>query len=122
MKRFMATGATLLLLTTGAHAGLLQPGAHVGQAWEISRDVETVQRSSDGSASGRSTDRDTLVARVVAVRDTGLELEYDLPDGSTADDRGRRRPLRIAQKPGGRIDSDTSTETVERRSLSHHDS
>jgi hypothetical protein len=58
----------------------------VGTIYEISRDVETAEKSSNGSTSS-STDRDTVSERVTRVRSDGLELEYDLPKESTAQDR-----------------------------------
>lgn len=58
----------------------------VGAVYEISRDVESTEKGSNGSTSS-STDRDTLLERVVNVRSDGLELEYDLPKEATAQDR-----------------------------------
>lgn len=55
-------------------------------AYEISLDRESKEESGDGS-SGSSTDRDTVVECVIAVRDGGLELEYDLPKDTSAQDR-----------------------------------
>jgi len=54
------------------------------------------QQGSDGST-GSSTDRDLLVERVVGVRPDGLELEYDLPNDATPQDRARtwQFPVRV---------------------------
>lgn len=93
-KRTVGASAMLLL---AASAGAWSPGDtaapspaavsdRVGTIYEISRDVETTEKSSDGSASS-STDRDTLLERVIRVRSDGLELEYDLPKEATAQDR-----------------------------------
>ena len=69
----------LLTLALVLHAG----GAHAQQrltderAGAVSLIVRTAK--TDGSA-GSSFDRDTLVERVIDVRDDGLELEYDTPE------------------------------------------
>ncbi len=62
----------------------------------ISRDMETEEHG-DGGSSSSSTDRDTLIERVLAERSDGLELEYDLPLDTTEQDRARQWqfPVRI---------------------------
>jgi hypothetical protein len=61
--------------------------ARAGDAFELIR-ISDSDWKADGST-GNSHDRDTLVVRVIAVSKAGLELEYDLPDNATADDRAR---------------------------------
>lgn len=61
-------------------------GPQAGDTYEIRLERESKEEGSDGS-SGSSTDRDTIVERVIAVRDDGLELEYDLPQAITEQDR-----------------------------------
>lgn len=77
----------------------------VGQVFEISRDVETAEKGSDGS-SGSSTDRDTLEERIVGISSSGLEVEYDLPKNTSAEDRARqwRFPARVLRPPSGPIE------------------
>lgn len=95
--RALATIAALLLPGLAA----AQDSPHAGETFEITRTSDT-QQSSAGSTS-TSHDRDTLVERVVAVSDAGLELEYDLPANTPVDDRARdwKFPVRVF-KPRGR--------------------
>jgi hypothetical protein len=103
-RQAVSAKAILLLAAT---AGLGSPGLaaapsqaltsdRAGVVYEISRDVESAERSSNGSTSS-ATDRDTLLERVLNVRSDGLELEYDLPKEATAQDRTSNWlfPLRI---------------------------
>src|SRR4030095_13399672 len=57
-----------------------------GGTYELRLNRESSDRSSDGSE-GSSNDRDTISERVIAVRGDGLELEYDLPNEATQEDR-----------------------------------
>ena len=70
-----------------------------GDAYEITLDREMSQKGSNGST-GSSTDRDTIVERVVAVRPDGLELEYDLPKDTTSQgqSRGWQFPARVFKR------------------------
>jgi len=47
-----------------------------------------VQRGSNRS-SGSSHDQDTIIERLIGLRAEGLELQYDLPNSATPDDRAR---------------------------------
>src|SRR5256885_8993574 len=85
---FMATIAGLLLLASDTRGESPQSAPKVGEEYEISKRYETSQQTSDGS-SGSSRGRDTILERVIAVREGGLELEYDLPNNATAVDRAR---------------------------------
>lgn len=95
------------MLPLAAIAGLGSPGIaaapsqaltsdQAGVVYEISKNVESSEKSSNGSTSS-STDRDTLLERVLNVRSDGLELEYDLPKEATAQDRKSNWlfPLRV---------------------------
>ena len=68
----------------------------VGAVYEITRDVESAG-DSNGASTSSSTDRDTLIERVLAVRNDGLELEYDLPADATKEDRAStwQFPVRV---------------------------
>lgn len=71
-----------LLFAVPAFGEAPRPLPAPGDIYEITRIRESVQATSDGTSSGSSSDRDTIIERVVAVRDDGLELEYDLPADS----------------------------------------
>jgi hypothetical protein len=96
-----AAGAAMLVPTLTARAASPQVGAE----YELSKGYETSQQTSDGSSSGSSNGRDIILERVTAVRETGLELEYDLPKDATAEDRARswQFPARIFKPLKGPI-------------------
>lgn len=76
----------------------------VGERHEIILSYETSNQSSDGS-SGSSSGRDAMLERVITVRDSGLELEFDLPLDATAEDRARvwQYPARVFQPTTGEM-------------------
>lgn len=73
---------------------------HVGDKHEIvlKRNSET---SGDKSSSS-SNSQYTLIEKVIAVREDGLELEFDLPDDTSAEDRARtwQYPVRVLKREG----------------------
>ena len=83
---------------------LSPPDPAVGDQHEIIVSYETSQQRSDGS-SGSSSGRDVLLERVVAISSDGLELEFDLPNEATAEDRARvwKFPARVLQQSNGAI-------------------
>ena len=85
---FTAITAALLLPANNARSESPQSAPKVGEEYEISKRYETSQQTSDGS-SGSSRGRDTILERVIGVREGGLELNYDLPKDATAEDRTR---------------------------------
>jgi hypothetical protein len=87
-------------LDAGAESPKAPPTA--GEEHEITRSYETSQETSDGS-SGSSGGRTAVVERVIGVRDGGLELEYDLPNDATAEERARewQLPARVLKPPSG---------------------
>lgn len=89
--RRLTTMAAVLLLPAVACA---QPRA--GDTYEITRVSDSTERSS-GGLSGSSHDKDTIVERVIAVSETGLELEYDFPASTTAQERAStwQLPVRV---------------------------
>jgi len=99
---FVGIIAALLLpaIVTGAGASPLAP--QVGDTYEITMTRESAQQGSNGS-SGSSHDRDTIIERVIGLRPDGLELEYDLPEVSTADARvsNWQFPARVFKPFGG---------------------
>jgi hypothetical protein len=85
-----------ILLPSLANAA--QP--QVGDEYEITRHNETSQVRDHGSSS--TSDTDAIVERVIAVRPNGVEVEYDLPKGATAQDRAQtwQLPVRVMKSPG----------------------
>lgn len=74
-----------------------------GDEYVITKSYRTSEETSDGSSSSSSRGRDDLLERVVAVRASGLELEYDLPREATAEDRARswQFPVRVVKPVNG---------------------
>ena len=95
--------AALIFLLASPRAAAAQPAPHVGDAYEVIRTVKSARQSGDGSSSFTSTDRDALLERVVGVRDGGVELEFTLPRGATAEDRARawQFPARVSKSLHG---------------------
>lgn len=99
---FVATIGALLLLANAARSESLHAAPEVGDEYEISRRYETADHTSVGS-SGSSSGRDAIVERVIEVREGGLELEFDLPKETTAEDRARswQFPVRVFRPTNG---------------------
>ena len=97
---FMAMVAALAL--TAACGQLAKSAPKPGDEYEISKRYETSGQASDGS-SGSSRGRETFLERVLATREGGLELEYDLAKEATAQDRARiwQFPVRVFRPSTG---------------------
>lgn len=97
LNGIMAVISALLLPDIDARAESPQSTPNVGDEYEISKSYETSQQTSDGSSSGSSSGRDTILERVIGVREAGLELEYDHPKDATTEDKARswQFPVRI---------------------------
>lgn len=93
--------ALFVAMVMFAPPALAQGVDHVGDLNEIR--LESVSESHGDGSQGSSHSRSTLVERVIAVRDGGVELEFDLPDGATAEDRARnwQFPARVFKPAGG---------------------
>lgn len=78
--------AALLAPTLDAGAQSLPSVQQIGDAYEITKSYDT-QRTSDDGSSGSSRGRDTILERVIGMREGGVELAYDLPKGATAEER-----------------------------------
>ena len=102
LSGFMGVVATLLVPAIVARAGALPPASQVGDTYEITLARDSAQQGSDRS-SGSSRDKDTIIERVIGLRADGLELQYDLPDAVTADERARnwQFPARVFKPFGG---------------------
>ncbi|QNN78423.1 hypothetical protein IAE60_03005 [Pseudoxanthomonas mexicana] len=99
---FVAMALAMLSLANAARSESLGAAPEAGEEYEISKTYQTSEHSSDGS-SGSSNGRDTLVERVISVREGGLELEFDLPKQATAEDRARswQFPVRVFRSTDG---------------------
>ncbi|MXO58739.1 hypothetical protein GRI89_04185 [Altererythrobacter salegens] len=74
-----------------------------GDTWLIT--IETKTESKSESGSGSSFDRDTLIEKVLATTDQGVELEYDLPESASDSDRSVswQFPARILHSNDGEL-------------------
>lgn len=95
MLRLLMAMCAMLLAPLGARALETQSADRVGDTYEIR--VERVSENSGGRSSGSSRSINTLVERVIALGDSGVELEFDLPEGTSAQDRARewQFPVRV---------------------------
>lgn len=77
----------------------------VGETYEIVQSYETSEQK-DGGSSGRSNGRNTLIERVIGVRSDGLELEFDLPKGASAQARAQtwQFPVRVFRPVSGSME------------------
>jgi hypothetical protein len=104
LVRFTGLFAGLLVFASGfvAHAAALPRASQVGETYEITLVKDSAQQHGDGST-GSSHDKDTIIERVIGLRADGLELEYDLPEAATTDERARywQFPARVFQPDGG---------------------
>lgn len=101
----------VLMLPLGSQAENLSSAPKVGDEYEITRSYETSEQGSDGSTSS-SSGHETIVERVIGVREAGLELEYDLPRGATKEDRARswQFPARVFRRWAGPMELLNRTE------------
>jgi hypothetical protein len=85
-----------IIVAIAALSASAAPSHHVGDAWLLTRDVETTERTDTGGTSS-TTDRDALVERIAAVRPDGVEFTYDLPADADARERAFtwQLPLRV---------------------------
>lgn len=94
----MRKAGLLITILLPSLANAAQPQA--GDEYEITRRNDTAQVRGFGSSS--TSDTDTIVERVIAVRPNGIEVEYDLPKGAMAQDRAQtwQLPVRVMKSPG----------------------
>jgi hypothetical protein len=104
MLPLLAVVAAIILPAHPAGAQTPPDQPRSGEVHEIRRVVDSTSTSTGMmGSSGSSHDADALVERVIAVRDGGVELEYDLPDGASADERASdwKFPVRVLRPPHG---------------------
>lgn len=100
--RIMVAAAPWLLSAANASAQGAASTYRVGDAYEVTKSYTTSSRTSDNSTSS-SSGHDTIEERVIAVHDTGVELDYDLANGVEAEERARHWefPARILRPSRG---------------------
>jgi hypothetical protein len=108
---FIGLVVALLLQTSVANAGKIPQTPQVGDTYEITLKRHNEEQNSNGS-SGSSNDKDTIIEQVTGVRADGLELQYDLPNSATADERSRtwQFPVRVFKPSGGPVQLRNSVE------------
>jgi hypothetical protein len=87
-----------------AAAQQAQVADRVGDSYELR--MSDVSETSGDRSSGSSSSRTTLIERVVGLRDGGVELEFDTPSETSADDRARnwQYPARVFKRPGHQLE------------------
>jgi hypothetical protein len=104
MKLNMLRGmlAALLLPASAAHAGTPLPAPQIGDTYEITLTRDSAQQGNNGS-SGSTHDKDMIIERITGLRRDGLELQYDLPNTATAEERARewQFPAEVFEPFGG---------------------
>ena len=101
---FVGLVGALLLQASVANAEKIPQTPQVGDTYEITLISHSVEQSGIGS-SGSSNDKDTIIEQVTGVRADGLELQYDLPNSATADERTRtwQFPVRVFKSSDGQV-------------------
>ena len=104
MLHIIAAAIALMLHPGDPQPSPAQVQDRVGDTCEI-RLMNISETSSDNGSSGSSRSGGMLVERVVAVRDDGVELEFDLPSDTTAEDRARdwQWPARVLRSADGSL-------------------
>ena len=87
MKVMLLSALVALLLTVPTTAKAeSRTSLRVGETYEITRVRDSASEGPNGS-SGSSHDQDTLIERIEAVRPDGVEVLFDLPKDTTAQER-----------------------------------
>lgn len=99
---FAAAVAASLLPLAPLGAEPPAAAARAGERYEIRLTRDSVEQS-NGEHAGSSHDQDTMVERVVAVHADGIELEYDLADRTSAEERAKvwQFPARVLKPARG---------------------
>ena len=80
----------LAVLIALAGSGACQSPQVVDRLGDVQESrLESVTLTSGNCSSGSSRSVETLIERVIAVRGNGVELEFDLPEQTSAEDRAR---------------------------------
>ena len=99
----VALATAVVLSAHSAHADSFAAD-RAGDRYEIS--LERVSWTRGARSSGRSSSGFTIVERVIAVRDDGSELEFDLPDDASVEARARswQFPARVFRSEHGTLE------------------
>lgn len=102
MRPLIAMLGALFSLVNAACSETPHAAPMVREAYEISKKYETTSITSDGSQ-GSSSGREAVLERVIAVKEGGVELEFDLPREATAEDRAHswQFPVRVFRANDG---------------------
>jgi len=102
MRRFPVILALLLPQALAAQSPATPPPPRAGEAHEIRLERVLAETATDGSETA-SNEQDKFVERVVAVREGGVELEFDHAPDVTADTRALiwQFPMRVLRPGGG---------------------
>lgn len=105
MLRHLALAAALLIHAGAAQAQAAEPRDRVGDAFDIRLTITSESSTDDGSSSSKSRSGGRMTERVIAVHDTGVELEFDLPAEATDSDRARewQWPARVLKSADGSL-------------------
>lgn len=100
--RFIGLVSTVVVLAVSLGANASPSAPQVGDQFEITLTRTSTQHGSNGSSSS-TNDRDTLVERVISVRPDGVEVEYDLPKETPAEERASdwKFPVRVFKPTQG---------------------
>lgn len=106
LMRALALMLGLLACAGNAEARqVVSPQDRVGDTYELDL-LRSMRSAADDGSSSSSNSGGMLVERVLAIRDEGLELEFDLPPNATAEERARdwAWPVRVLKSPDGTLD------------------
>jgi hypothetical protein len=94
--------AALVLSSGVAGAKTVHEVPQVGDTYQLTLVKDSAQQGSNGST-GSSHDQDTLIEEVAGVRPDGLELQYDLPNTTTAEEKTQnwQFPVRVFKPVAG---------------------
>lgn len=105
MFRLLVLAAAILVPTGDGPPQQIVGQDRAGDAYEIRLRSTTESSADDGSSSSDSRSGGLLIERVIAVRDDGLELEFDLPADATTEARARdwQWPARVFKAEEGSL-------------------
>lgn len=103
-----AVRAVAALLSLASLSAWAEPTAQAGRAGEVF-EIEVTYATRSGGPEGMSSSSNgggAYVERVVAVRPDGVEVEFDLPPGTSPEERKRtwQYPVRVLRTPDHRLE------------------
>ncbi len=106
MSPILALAAAILVQAGDGPSQQVVAQDRAGDAYEIRLRNTTESSTDDGSSSSNSRSGGLLVERVIAVREDGLELVFDLPADATAEERARvwQWPARVLKAEDGTLE------------------